>query len=129
MRLLGGEELADRWGEIKPQVDKALVHGCGDLTSHGLFLQCLGGAAQCWEAETGFVMTRYEELQGKKRLAITTATSSDWFSEGPKALEFLEQFGRASGCTRVIVYGRKGWTRVLKQYGYEEPYITVMKEI
>ena len=129
LRLLSSPELAERWGHIKPEIDKALIHGCGDLTSYGLFLQCLGGVAQCWEADTGFVMTRFEHMEDKKRLAITTATSSDWFAEGPQALEFLEHFARSSGCTRVICYGRRGWIRLLKKYGYEEPYVTVMKEI
>ena len=129
MKLLSGPELAERWGEIKPYVEAALAHGTGDVTSYGMFLKCLGAVAQCWETEHGFAITSFEELEGNKRLAIVTGTSSDWFKEGPDALARIEEFAKDHGCKSTIIYGRKGWKRTLKQYGYHEPYITLIKEL
>ena len=91
IRLLSGPELADQWHKLKPLVEKALVHGGGVVTSHGLFLQCLGAVGQCWIRE--------------------------------------EDFARFNDCKRTVVYGRKGWARALKQYGYNEPFITLTKEV
>lgn len=129
MKLLSGPELAEQWGDIKPQVELALKHGAGTVTSYGLFIQCLGAVAQCWVRDGGVCITRFEDIEGKKQLAIVCCTDHDWFSGGPEILEYYEQFAKEQGCRRVVVYGRKGWTRVLKQYGYYEPFVTLIKEV
>jgi|TARA_R110001599_G_scaffold209058_1_gene406264 hypothetical protein len=130
IRLLSGPELADQWHKLKPLVEKALVHGGGVVTSHGLFLQCLGAVGQCWIREEGEVcITRFEEIEGKKQLAVVACTSPGWFTHGPEILKILEDFARFNGCKRTVVYGRKGWARALKQYGYNEPFITLTKEV
>lgn len=130
MRLLSGPELADQWHIIKPQIEEAMVHGSGIVTSHGLLLQCLGAVGQCWVREEGGVcITRFEEIEGKRQLAVVACTSFGWFSHGPEILKVLEDFARFNDCKRTVVYGRKGWVRALKQYGYREPFITLTKEV
>ena len=62
-------------------------------------------------------------------MVIVCTTSEGWFEHGAENLELLEQFGRDQGCKYASVYGRKGWARALKPYGYEEPYTVLMKEI
>jgi hypothetical protein len=130
MKILSGPELAEQWFEIKPLVEQALKHGSNVVTSHGLLLQCLGSVAQCWVRDKGEVcITRYEEIEGNKQLAIVACTSPDWFSHGPELLKTLEEFARATNCKRTVVYGRKGWVKTLKKYGYCEPFVTLIKEV
>lgn len=130
-----GDNLARRWGEIVPFVEEALLHGGGSVTSYGLFIQCLGATAQCWVTEdeygniSGVAITRFEQLEATKILAIVTTTCSNWFSEGPEVLEMFEEFARTQDCKRVQVYGRKGWARALNKFGYYEPYIVLTKEV
>ena len=72
MKLLSGPELADQWHIIKPQIEEAIVHGSGVVTSHGLFLQCLGAVGQCWVRDEGGVcITRFEEIEGKKAVSCS----------------------------------------------------------
>ena len=130
LKLLSGPELADQWGELRPQIEDSLAYGAGTVTSYGLFIQCLGAQAQCWVRDEGGVcITRFEENEGKRQLAIVVCTSPGWFAHGPEILEELEDFARHNGCKRTIVYGRKGWKRALDRYGYYEPYTTLIKEL
>ena len=117
-------------------VDRALHHGGGSVTSYGLFIQCLAAQAQCWISEDqygsikGVAITRYEEQEGDKFLAVVTATAPEIFAKhGEEVLAIFEDFVKNTDCDKVVIYGRKGWVRALKQYGYTEPYVTLMKEI
>ncbi len=42
-------------------------------------------------------------------------------------LEQVEDYAEAEGCTRVRIYGRKGWTRVLA--GYEPKHVIMDKKL
>lgn len=135
VQRIHGDTLARRWGEIVPFVEEALMHGGGSVTSYGLFIQCLGATAQCWVTEdeygdiTGVAITRFEQLESTKILAIVTTTCTDWFIGGPEVLEMFETFAKEHDCKKVNVYGRKGWARALRNFGYYEPYTVLTKEV
>jgi hypothetical protein len=135
LKRMSGDTLARRWSEIVPQVEEALMHGSGTVTSYGLFIQCLGAAAQCWVDENddgdilGVAITRFEQSEATKIFAIVTTTHPDWFSEGPDVLGFFERFAEAEGCEKVNIYGRRGWQRVLSKHGYHEPYTILTKDL
>ena len=42
-------------------------------------------------------------------------------------IEKIENYARDEGCTRVRIFGRKGWLRVLD--GYEAKHIIMDKEL
>ena len=133
--MLGGDELARRWYLIVEPVERSLVHGTGDISSYDLFIECLAATSQCWIREDewgtihGVAVTRIKQCKQYKELVIVCTTSDGWFDHGPEILEMFEEFARGIGCKYTSVYGRRGWKRALEQYGYEEPYITLMKEL
>ena len=92
-RVLSHEELADRWHEIKPLVNKSLAYGMGDVTAHGLFIECLGSVSQCWVMDDeegnllGVAITRIITHSRYNELVIVTTTISGWLDEGPEVLE------------------------------------------
>ena len=134
-RVLSHEELTDRWHEIKPFVDKSLVHGTGDMVAHDLLIECLKNVSQCWVMDDeegnllGVAITRIITHSRYNELVIVTTTISGWFDEGPEVLEDIEQFARDIGCKYTSVYGRKGWARALEKHGYKSPYTILMKEV
>ena len=134
-RVLSQEELADRWHKIKPLVNKSLAYGMGDVTAHGLYIECLGSISQCWVMEDeegnilGAAITRILTFATYKELVIVTTTITGWSDVGPNVLEDIEEFARGIGCKYTTVHGRKGWKRVLDKHGYKSPYITLMKEL
>ena len=135
VRMLGGEELALRWNLIEPYVGRSLVHGSGDISTYDLFIECLGAISQCWIREDefgtihGVAVTRILTHKQYKECVIVCTTSEGWFDHGPEILELLEDFARGVGCKYTSVYGRRGWARALKDYGYKEPFVTLMKEL
>ena len=98
LKLMYGDNLARRWGEVSPMVDQALLHGSGSVSTYGLFLQCVTEDAQCWIDEDeygqikGVAITRFEFLESTKLLAIVVTTCEDWFVGGPEVLELFEEF-------------------------------------
>ena len=133
-RVISHEELADRWHEIKDYVNESLVHGLGDVSAHDLFIECLQNICQCWLVEEedeliGVAITRILRYKKYSELVIVTTTTNKWFEVGPTVLEDIEQFARDMDCKYTSLYGRKGWVRALKKYGYEQPYTILMKEV
>ena len=134
IKIMGGEELSLRWHECAPLVEKALAHGTGDITLYDIFIECLAATSQCWVEKdddkiVGVAITRVLHHKQYTELVIVCTTCEDWFIKGPEVLEMIEDFARGYGCKYTSVYGRRGWLRVLKKYGYYEPYINLKKEL
>ena len=47
VRIVGGQELSERWYLIKDLVEKSLVHGTGDLSAYDIFIECLQAISSC----------------------------------------------------------------------------------
>jgi len=127
MRILDNDELALKWGELEPKINKALAHSIGESSSYDLFIECLNNNAQCWVHEDAVAITRFINYNKYKQLHIVTTTSNDWFKDGFECLKVFEEFAKATECRNIALWGRKGWKRVLKDY--HEPYTMLIKEL
>jgi hypothetical protein len=127
MRILDNDELALKWGELEPKINKALAHSIGESSSYDLFIECLNNNAQCWVHEDAVAITRFINYNKYKQLHIVTTTSNDWFKDGLECLKVFEEFAKATKCRNIALWGRKGWKRVLKDY--YEPYTMLIKEL
>ena len=116
-------------------IGRSLEHGNGDLSAYDIFIECLQAICQCWIREDeygtihGVAITRVLTHKQYKECVIVCTTSEGWFEHGPDILNMLEDFARGMDCKYTSVYGRKGWARALRKYGYEEPFVTLMKEL
>ena len=135
IKIIRDKELALRWSEVEHMVSKALSHGTGDVTSFGLFKECLEDTSQCWvlENEDGIIdgcsITRILQYENHRELVIVTLTGKNiWASVGLSCLKLFEHFAKGVGCKYVSVYGRKGWSKLLPKE-YKQPYQIFMKEI
>ncbi len=61
-----------------------------------------------------------------KVCVITVCGGSDMRRRLP-LIDQIETYARDEGCTRVRIYGRKGWLHVLD--GYEEKHVIMDKEL
>lgn len=135
IKIIRGEELALRWVEVEPMITKALSYGTGDVTSFGLFKECLKDISQCWVSENedgiieGCSITRLIQYENHKELVIVTLTGKKiWTNIGLHGLKLFEHFAKGVDCKYVSVYGRKGWSKLLPKE-YKQPYQIYMKEI
>ena len=130
IRVLDIEELALRWAEIQPYIQKAVDHGIGESSAHDLFMECMEGWAHCWESDDpkAFAITRYNKFSQHEQIQIVTCAGDGWQDYGPEALEMIEQYAREVGCKYVSIWGRKGWECVLPD-GWKHTYAVYTKEI
>ena len=134
MRNLSKDELALRWAEIKPYIDRAVEHGIGECTSMDMFLGAMAGKYECWEAiidgkTMSFGMARINTFQQHDQLQIVTASGEGWDLYGPEALAYAEDVAKQTGCKYVTVWGRPGWTKKMKPLGYKHTYTVMTKEV
>lgn len=134
IRTLSQEELALRWSEIKPHIDKAVDHGVGETSSMDMFRGAMAGNYECWEVVQGeeskcFGMVRINTFENHKQLQIVTTTGTDLDEYSSEALAYAEDYARYLGCKYVTLWGRLGWPRKLKQFGYKHIYSVCAKEV
>ena len=79
--------------------------------------EILSGEQLLWVAgqpPTGAGSTQLIAVDGRKVCVIVTWSGEGWPSA---ALEQIEAYARAEGCSAIRLYGRPGWKRVLPDYG------------
>lgn len=62
-------------------------------------------------------------------LRIITLAGDSFSAWKEPMLDRLTSFAREHGATRIEASGRRGWARVLQPLGFEQAYVTFIKEI
>lgn len=114
--------LIDDWLSKALEVDG--THGLEDVQR-----ALLEGQAQLFACATGACVTEVVQTPKKRYLRV-------WLAGGDMAAmrELHPQviaFGRTSGCTSVVIHGRKGWERTFltKEEGWRPALVTFEREI
>jgi hypothetical protein len=137
IRPLSQEELAERWKDIKPYIESAIEHGIGETSAHDMFVGAMKGTYECWETldknnnTVNFGFVRLNIFEQHKQLQIVTSTnvSSEWDEYGKEGLDYIEATAKELNCKYVTIWGRPGWQKKLKNYGYNYTYAVMTKEI
>lgn len=89
----------------------ALAHGGGSHTIADVAELIRQGHAQLWTSEGAAIVTEVHDTPQLRRLHFWLATG-----ELPAVIELSEkiiEWGRAQGCHRATLAGRRGWERAL----------------
>jgi hypothetical protein len=76
------------------------------------------GALQAFSSENAFVVTEIAVAPRKKWLNVFLAVGQ--LDEVMELQPQVEAFGREQGCEFMVMTGRKGWLKVLPEYGWRE---------
>ena len=131
VRLLP-QDILKHWHILKTPVEKGLEHSVGESTSFDIFNWLMNpNYAQCWlvldgekDLPVNLTITKVNKYAQHSSLHILTSASmndaitKDFNSYGKyieSAHHVIEDFARSIGATRVELYGRQGWERVLKK--------------
>lgn len=76
------------------------------------------GRMQAWTAGDSLIVTEVLAFPKAKALNVFLAVGN--LDEVMSLQPALEAFGREHGCTVMRMEGRKGWARVLPDYGWKE---------
>lgn len=86
------------------------------------------GRVQFWPGRDAAVITEVVSYAGGE-----TALQGLWgagdLDEIRQMIPGLESYGRLRGCTSVLIEGRAGWVRALKDQGFEPWSVTVRKAL
>lgn len=126
------------WKEAREHLvrfEKAARGGC---TADDLGRMIVDDKQQLWIIANddneiiGAIVTQVSDLPQKKVLEIVACAGNsdnrlDEFLY--ESMKELEEFARLNYCDVIRVEGRKGWSRALKPYGFDQTAIILEKEI
>lgn len=119
--------------EFWPHIAKLLREACRRTTLNAfgdIAADVLSGRSLLWFAWNGNAIeaaaTTVLINSDIGKVCIITACGGSGMKRWLPLLDGIEAYARDEGCTRVRIYGRKGWLRVLD--GYREKHVIMDKE-
>lgn len=103
------------WGEIRPFIERGLERGSTwniDEIYEGLKSSDL----QCWTAQNGALEAVLITALIKGDFCVLLVLSGQNMGKWLHCIESVEAWAKTHQCQRMLIHGRKGWSRML---GYE----------
>lgn len=119
--------LATEMNRCRPWIDAALEYSGGTHDFGDVLNSVMAGHMQLWPAPKGCMVTEIVVYPKKKVLHI--------FLAGGELDQILDMegsiinWGKRQGCESLSLAGRKGWTKVLADRGWQYAHAIVSKEI
>ncbi|QGH73561.1 MAG: putative acetyltransferase [Siphoviridae sp. ct7UA22] len=113
--------------EVRAAIEAALFYANGEVTTDDVMNGLADGTYTLFEFPSGWVIVTVIQYERTKALRIAIANGD--LSEQPEVLSALEQCAELNSCDYLEIYGRRGWARQLKPFGYTEQYVVVTKPV
>ena len=122
------EDLEFIWSQVKPQIEKALD---GSYSSYDILEYIKQNRMQLWISwndgiEASFVteVCDYPQLRVLRWVLAGGSNMESWLD---LVTSKVEDWAKRNNCQRLEIVGRKGWTKVLRDYEPQAVYF--VKEI
>lgn len=99
---------------LRPHVEAALSEGF--YTVDDVIKALAENRAQFWPGKDSVIITEIQDYPNEKVIQVWVAGGD--MAEIIAMAPGIESWGRLNGCSSVLVEGRQGWNRVLKDHGY-----------
>ena len=122
------EHIEDVWDLAVPMLQKAMDRMPGVYCMRELKSKCMDGTYVLWFSQKAkcALIIKVSQYHSYKACAIVMVGGNDlenWIDE----LSEIEQYAKSQGCKEMVVSGRRGWERILKDYKFDS--VTVVKEL
>ena len=107
-------------------IEAALDRADGEHTFDDIAGGILTGRYVLWPLPSGCMVTEIVTYPRKRVLNVFLGGGN--LDEIVAMHDIFEQFGKANGCSRMTVSGRKGWGRALLKHGWEPMHTSMKKE-
>lgn len=104
--------------EMMRRLKKALDLAGNTHTIDDVVAGVKSGALQAFSSENAFVVTEVASAPQKRWLNVFLAVGE--LDEVMELQPQIAAFGREQGCDFMVMTGRKGWLKVLPDYGWRE---------
>ena len=108
--------------KYKNLIERALAHCGGTHTFEDVQKGVASGDMQAWESDDcGIIITEIVIYPNKKVLNIFLVglEKRKGFKQLKKMEKSLVEFGKIMGCQSMTILGRKGWTKLLPEFGFK----------
>ena len=123
-----------RWGldkeldRCRVWIEAALEHSARSHTFENVKELVMNEAAHLWSSPTGCMVTLFVEYPLSRTLHIWLL-GGDFEQVYTDHAETLDKWAKDNQCDQIVVNGRKGWERRLKNRGYDFKAVILIKEI
>lgn len=123
------------WPRVEPILSRALVHSNDRIDRKSQFDSLINGTDHLWVITKGDEIVATVILQiatyptGIKMLLCLFCAGKDFALWGDDLHEKLVSFAAENNCTGMELTGRKGWTRLLRQWNWKTEYTVFRKDI
>lgn len=115
--------------KFRQTVEAAQVYAAGEVSTDTVLKGISDGNYQSWLVDGLHIITCVVPYESFTRLRITHAHGNLQQDTVVKALSIMENFATVVGCKSVEIYGRGGWAKKLREYGYRQQYVVLIKEL
>ena len=114
--------------ELKAAISAALFYSNGEVSVDNVLKGIADGSYFVFEFENSIAILTVIQYEDKKALRIAAASGS-LSDVGNQPFHIFEKLAIDLSCDFVEIFGRRGWARQLKEYGYTEQYTVVTKKV
>jgi len=123
------EYVDECWSKIEPFVIEAVEATEGRYLVSELYEMAKDSKNNLWVSfddheYKGFVLTSVNKYPQRKILAMNFCGGKDFKDWKTPIIDTLKQFARDYECDSIEAYGRKGWSKILKDEGYKSKFVT-----
>ena len=118
--------LMDQLLQCRSWIEDALAYSGDTHDFKDIVDGVLSGHMQLWVGKEGCAITEIVRFPKKKVLHVFLAAG-----EMGQIVDFQDsavQFAKQNGCDALTLAGRTGWKRVLKDHGWKEQHVALIKE-
>ena len=135
--LLSPAQITEHWDILKEPLKKAFETGQHECDLSDYLARALTRQAQIWVFQEepsnnilGVGLTQFLQYTNYKTLHIVAVGGIEW-DKWADCYYIVEQFAKDNGCKAVEQWGRRGWTKLLKEHipGFETVYHVMRKEL
>jgi hypothetical protein len=122
------------WPDAEPLLAPAIATADGKFTSVDIYNRLLTGELLLWiaaedMAPVAAVTTRIIRYPGCNGMAMDWIGGSRMREWLPLAQKTLMRYAKQNDCTHLEGYGRKGWSRWLRRFGWKPDYIAYRMDL
>lgn len=123
------------WVTVEPMIQAAVDHSHGELSTEVILQRLLDQemllltVCEGSKIMASVTVEKREFQTGKNILNVTTAGGSDLHIWMKFLDEVLDNLARDYGCEEVVIVGRAGWERMLKNIGYGKLHTVMSRKV
>ena len=119
--------LFEQLARCRAWIEAALEYGDGNHTFDDIAAGVLSGRYRLWERPQGCAVTEIITFPRKRVCNVFLAGGE--MSTITDLQAPCEEYARASGCSSLVLTGRKGWVRVLADHGWNEIHTSMERKL